>query len=133
MLLPLYEASIASALPTTILKGLSISTSKLSPYLNNLLIINSSNEYISIQHSSKKLKISLFDKLIDEREHIALVVDEYGSVSGLVTQEDMIETLLGLEIMDESDTIEDLQLLARKSWERRAKRLGIIEDETTEE
>jgi glutaredoxin-related protein len=51
-------------LPTTILKGLSISTSKLSPYLNNLLIINSSYEYISIQHSSKKLKMSLFDELI---------------------------------------------------------------------
>lgn len=73
---------------------------------------------------------SLFEQLIDQREHIALVVDEYGSVSGLVTQEDMIETLLGLEIMDESDNIEDLQLLARKSWERRAKRLGIIEDDS---
>lgn len=71
---------------------------------------------------------NLFEQLIDQREHIALVVDEYGSVSGLVTQEDMIETLLGLEIMDESDNIEDLQLLARKSWERRAKRLGIIDD-----
>ena len=70
----------------------------------------------------------LFEQLIEQREHIALVVDEYGSVSGLVTQEDMIETLLGLEIMDESDTIEDLQVLARKSWERRAKRLGIIDD-----
>jgi CBS domain containing-hemolysin-like protein len=70
----------------------------------------------------------LFAQLIDQREHIALVVDEYGSVSGLVTQEDMIETLLGLEIMDESDNIEDLQVLARKSWERRAKRLGIIDD-----
>ena len=71
---------------------------------------------------------NLFEQLIDQREHIALVVDEYGSVSGLVTQEDMIETLLGLEIMDESDNIEDLQLLARKSWERRARRLGIIDD-----
>ena len=76
---------------------------------------------------------NLFEKLIDQREHIALVVDEYGSVSGLVTQEDMIETLLGLEIMDESDNIEDLQLLARKSWERRAKRLGLIDDVNTEE
>ncbi|MBL4643733.1 MAG: HlyC/CorC family transporter [Flavobacteriaceae bacterium] len=75
----------------------------------------------------------LFDKLIEQREHIALVVDEYGSVSGLVTQEDMIETLLGLEIMDESDTIEDLQALARKSWKRRAKRLGIIDDFDFEE
>lgn len=75
---------------------------------------------------------NLFEELIDQREHIALVVDEYGSVSGLVTQEDMIETLLGLEIMDESDNIEDLQLLARKSWERRARRLGIIDDELKE-
>ncbi|MGB0879944.1 MAG: CNNM domain-containing protein [Polaribacter sp.] len=71
---------------------------------------------------------SLFEKLIEQKEHIALVVDEYGSVSGIVSQEDVIETLLGLEIMDESDTIADLQLLARKSWESRAKRMGIIDD-----
>jgi len=70
----------------------------------------------------------LFDKLIKEREHIALVVDEYGSVSGLVSQEDVIETLLGLEIMDETDSVADLQALARKSWETRAKKMGIIED-----
>ncbi|TYP99712.1 CBS domain containing-hemolysin-like protein [Tenacibaculum adriaticum] len=70
----------------------------------------------------------LFEKLIEQREHIALVVDEYGSVSGLVTQEDVIETLLGLEIMDESDNVADLQSLARKSWEKRAKKLGLLED-----
>ncbi|MFK8058696.1 MAG: CNNM domain-containing protein [Polaribacter sp.] len=70
----------------------------------------------------------LFDRLIKEKEHIALVVDEYGSVNGLVSQEDVIETLLGLEIMDESDNIADLQSYARKSWENRAKRMGIIED-----
>nr|WP_299382396.1 hemolysin family protein [Allomuricauda sp.] len=70
----------------------------------------------------------LFEKFVEQREHISLVVDEYGSVSGLVTQEDVIETLLGLEIMDESDNVENLQLLARKNWESRAKRLGIIED-----
>jgi len=71
---------------------------------------------------------SLFEKLVQEREHIALVVDEYGSISGLVTMEDVIETLLGLEIMDESDTDSDMQQLARKNWEKRAKRLGIIDD-----
>jgi len=69
----------------------------------------------------------LFETLIEKREHIALVVDEYGTVSGLVTMEDILETLLGLEIMDESDNVEDLQLLARKKWEERAKRTGIIE------
>lgn len=75
----------------------------------------------------------LFEKLIEHREHIALVVDEYGSVSGLVSQEDVIETLLGLEIMDESDNVADLQQLARKSWEKRAKKLGLIEKNNPEE
>ena len=55
------------------------------------------------------------------------MVDEYGTVSGLVTMEDVIETLLGLEIMDESDNVEDLQQLARRKWEERAKRTGLIE------
>lgn len=70
----------------------------------------------------------LFEKFVEKNEHLSLVVDEYGSVSGLVTMEDVIETLLGLEIMDESDNVEDLQVLARKKWESRAKRLGIIEN-----
>ncbi len=79
--------------------------------------------------TNRELSIpNLFDKLIKEKEHIALVVDEYGSVSGIVSQEDVIETLLGLEIMDESDSVADLQQLARKSWENRAKRMGTIED-----
>ncbi len=71
----------------------------------------------------------LFEQLVETRNHMALVVDEYGTVSGLVTMEDVIETLLGLEIMDESDNVSDLQLQARKSWEARAKKLGIITDE----
>jgi len=73
---------------------------------------------------------NLFEKFVEEKEHIALVVDEYGSVSGLVTMEDVIETLLGLEIMDESDTDSDMQELARQNWEKRAKRLGIIDEDT---
>ncbi|MGB1269028.1 MAG: CNNM domain-containing protein [Flavobacteriaceae bacterium] len=71
---------------------------------------------------------SLFEQLIQEKEHVALVVDEFGSVSGMVTMEDVIETLLGLEIMDESDTDSDMQQLARENWSNRAKRLGIIDD-----
>ena len=68
----------------------------------------------------------IFETLMTQREHISLVVDEYGTVSGLVTMEDVIETLLGIEIMDESDHVEDLQAVARKKWEERAKRIGII-------
>lgn len=68
----------------------------------------------------------LFERFVQERGQITVVVDEFGNTVGLVTMEDIIETLLGLEIMDESDSIEDMQLLARKNWERRAKRLGLI-------
>lgn len=70
--------------------------------------------------------IRLFYKLIQEKEHIAMVVGEYGEMSGIVTMEDVIETLLGAEIMDELDNIEDMQKQAMKIWERRAKRLGLI-------
>ena len=86
---------------------------------------------ILITNRSKPIP-ELFEKFVQQKEHITLVVDEYGSVSGLVTMEDVIETLLGLEIMDESDNVEDLQVLARKNWEARAKRLGIIEDNHAE-
>lgn len=70
--------------------------------------------------------IRLFYKLIEEKEHIALVVGEYGEMEGIVTMEDIIETLLGTEIMDELDNIEDMQAQAKLIWERRAKRLGLI-------
>ena len=69
----------------------------------------------------------LLEIFIEKREHIALVVDEFGAPSGIVSQEDVIETLLGLEIMDENDQVADLQGLARKNWEKRAKRLGLID------
>lgn len=75
----------------------------------------------------------LFEKFIANKEQIALVVDEYGTTSGIVTMEDVIETLLGLEIMDERDTVADLQLLARKSWEARAKKFGLIDQNKNEE
>lgn len=69
----------------------------------------------------------VFQQLNEKREHLAVVVDEYGGLEGLVTLEDVIETLFGLEIMDEKDTIGDLQQHARKIWEERAKKLGLIE------
>ncbi|MEA2105515.1 MAG: CBS domain-containing protein, partial [Bacteroidota bacterium] len=70
--------------------------------------------------------IRLFYKLIDEKEHIAMVVGEYGEMVGIVTMEDIIETLLGTEIMDELDNVEDMQEQAKKIWERRAKKMGLI-------
>ena len=62
----------------------------------------------------------LLEKLLDERQHIALVVDNYGGTRGLVSLEDVVETLLGMEIVDEMDKVADMQTLARQQWERRA-------------
>lgn len=56
----------------------------------------------------------IFDKLISQRQHIALITDDYGGTEGLVTMEDVIETLLGEEIVDELDSVEDLQQLAKE-------------------
>lgn len=67
----------------------------------------------------------LLEIFLKERQHIAIVVDEYGGTTGLVTLEDLIETLMGLEIVDEMDTDVDMRVLARKKWEERAGALGI--------
>lgn len=75
----------------------------------------------------------LFNQMIEKREHIALVVGEFGGVNGIVSMEDLIETLLGLEIIDEMDNADDMQMLARKNWEKRAKNLGIIQPENKSE
>jgi len=71
----------------------------------------------------------LLERLLDRLEHIALVVDEYGGVAGIVTMEDVVETLLGLEIVDEADSVEDMQALARQQWFKRAKDLGMVPDD----
>ncbi len=71
----------------------------------------------------------LFDWFVSNREHIALVMDSYGGMSGVVTMEDVIETLLGLEIVDESDSVTDMQALARRNWEKRARALGLLADD----
>jgi len=70
----------------------------------------------------------LFRDFLEKREHIALVVDEFGGMAGIVTMEDVLETLLGMEIIDESDSSVDMQALARRNWKLRARRFGLIED-----
>lgn len=65
----------------------------------------------------------VFEKLLYNKEHIALVINEYGGTEGLVTMEDIIETILGLEIMDEKDTQKDMQQVARERWARRTKNM----------
>lgn len=61
----------------------------------------------------------LFTEMINNNEQIALVIDEYGGMEGIVTMEDIVETLLGLEIVDETDTFKDMRVLANKIWKER--------------
>ena len=75
---------------------------------------------------------ALFEHLLHNDRHMALVVDDFGGTAGVVTLEDVVETLLGLEIVDEADTIEDLQALARQRWHERALRLGLVTNESEE-
>ena len=59
----------------------------------------------------------VLDAFIAKQDHIFLVIDEYGGTAGLITMEDAVETLLGIEILDESDPVPDLRELARRRYE----------------
>ena len=68
----------------------------------------------------------MFERLLRGSEQVAALVDQYGGTAGILTMEDIVETLLGLEIVDETDTDRDMQKLARKLWARRAREVGIV-------
>lgn len=71
---------------------------------------------------------TLLELLLDKRHHIAVVIGEYGETKGVVTLEDVVETLLGIEIVDEGDKVDDMQHLARQLWVKRARALGLEVD-----
>lgn len=80
-------------------------TTKLKDIKREIIVVPEVNELFSV-----------WEKLLEKKEHIALIVDEYGGMAGIVTMEDIIETILGLEIVDEKDTVTDMQKYARQRW-----------------
>ena len=55
--------------------------------------------------------------MLEKKEHISVIIDEYGTMRGIVTMEDVIETMLGVEIVDENDEAVDMQDMAREKWQ----------------
>ncbi len=74
-----------------------------------------------------KTVLDLWNTMLNSKTHIALVVDEYGGMDGIVTMEDIFETLLGLEIVDERDKVVDMQVLARERWKAKKLKYSIID------
>ena len=65
----------------------------------------------------------IWEKMLEKKEHISVILDEYGSVRGIVTLEDVIETMLGHEIVDEKDEVVDMQEYAKEQWEKAQKEM----------
>ncbi len=61
----------------------------------------------------------IWEALLKSKDQIALIIDDYGCFQGLITLEDIIETILGMEIIDENDTITDMQQYAKERWLKR--------------
>lgn len=79
---------------------------------------------IPITTISERMTVShVLDFFIKEKEHLALAADEYGVITGLVTLEDAVETLLGVEIVDEFDNVEDMRKYALEQWQIRKQKL----------
>ena len=70
----------------------------------------------------------IWEKLLERKEHISAILDEYGSLRGIVTMEDVIETMLGHEIVDEKDEVVDMQEYAKEQWEKAQKDMIKAED-----
>ncbi|MEE0990031.1 MAG: CNNM domain-containing protein [Paludibacteraceae bacterium] len=62
---------------------------------------------------------TIWEKMLGMREHISIIVDEFGGLRGVVTMEDVLETMIGVEIVDEQDTTTDMQELAREVYQQR--------------
>jgi CBS domain containing-hemolysin-like protein len=101
---------------------------KLAEQQYNLKLKDIKKQIVITPHT--KQVFTLWEQLLEKKEHLALVVDEYGGMDGILTMEDIIETLLGFEIVDEKDTVSDMQQFARERWKQRQAKYKLMEDES---
>src|SRR5690554_1287416 len=74
-----------------------------------------------------------WDEMLAKREHIFLVIDEYGGMDGITTLEDIIESLLGFEIIDEKDKVDDMQQFALERWKEKKKKYDLLKKHSSED
>ncbi|MBQ9177242.1 MAG: HlyC/CorC family transporter [Bacteroidaceae bacterium] len=77
-----------------------------------------------LSFSEEEPVANIWEKLLEKKEHISIIIDEYGSLRGIVTLEDVIETMLGFEIVDEKDEVVDMQEYAKAQWKKMQKKQG---------
>lgn len=70
----------------------------------------------------------IWEKMLENKEHISVIQDDYGCMRGIVTMEDVIETMLGVEIVDENDKAVDMQELAKEASKNYRKTVRILKD-----
>lgn len=119
--LPIYDKDLDSIVGFVLREDLLMAQNQ---GRGDVKLVEFRREIVSVLSSTSLSRV--LETLLEKRQHIVVVVGEYGETKGLVTLEDVVETLLGIEILDEGDKVEDMQQLARQLWARRAERLGIV-------
>ena len=97
---------------------------KLAENKTGLILKDIKREIVIVYKTDPIFKV--WEILLEKKEHIAIIMDEYGGIDGIATMEDIIETLLGFEIVDEKDKITDMQQYARNRWEMRKAKYNLL-------
>lgn len=117
--IPIYDDDeddvVGYILQRQVLKALALGASPDTPLSSFRRDIEIVPETLSVAQTLRRF--------LERRETIALVVDEHGGISGLLTLEDITETMLGVEIVDESDRVADLRKLATRLRDQRMSRI----------